>query len=243
MNMKRSVRAVLGGLAAAAGFAGLSYTSYVAATWIRYGHVKRPENPHEQDALLDRFMPEYEVVERHQTRVAAPPEITFAVACDQDLQDSPGVRAIFKARELLLGSKPDEAERPRGLVALTKSLGWGVLAEVPGREIGMGAVTQAWLPNVVFHALPPEEFAAFHEPGYVKIVWTLRADAISTSESMFLTETRAATTDATARAKFRWYWSKASPGIWLIRRMSLGPLRREAERRARQASASMPIAL
>jgi hypothetical protein len=40
------------------------------------------------------------------------------------------------------------------------------------------------------------------------------------------------TTDATARAKFRWYWAKFSPGIALIRWLSLGPVRRDAERRA-----------
>jgi hypothetical protein len=67
----------------------------------------------------------------------------------------------------------------------------------------------------------------------VKIVWRLRADPAGTADSVFRTETRAATTDSTARAKFRWYWSKASPGIWLIRRMTLRPLKRNAERRAR----------
>jgi hypothetical protein len=52
---------------------------------------------------------------------------------------------------------------------------------------------------------------------------------------MFRTETRALATDATARARFRRYWAFASPGIALIRRLSLRPLRAEAERRARTA--------
>ena len=120
--------------------------------------------------------------------------------------------------EILLGSEPDTAARPRGLLALTKSLGWGVLAEVPGRKIVMGAVTQPWHANVVFRSLPPSEFAAFNEPDYVKIVWTLRADPVGADGSIFRTETRAVATDATARAKFRRYWSCLSPGIILIRR-------------------------
>jgi len=65
------------------------------------------------------------------------------------------------------------------------------------------------------------------------IVWTLRADAIGSHDSVFRTETRVVTTDARARAKFRWYWARFSPGILLIRSLSLGPTRREAERRAR----------
>ncbi len=120
----------------------------------------------------------------------------------------------------------------RGLVAVTKELGWGVLAEVPGHEIVMGAVTQPWNANVVFRGLPPDEFAAFNEPGYVKIVWTLRADAVSDTTSIARTETRAIATDAEARRKFRWYWARFSPGIVLIREISLRLVKKEAERRA-----------
>jgi len=93
----------------------------------------------------------------------------------------------------------------------------------------VGAVTQPWKAEVVFRALPPEEFAAFAEPGYVKIAWTLRADPISATHSVFRTETRVAATDAPARAKFRLYWSVFSPGMALIRLALLRPLKRDAE--------------
>jgi hypothetical protein len=209
-----------------------AYATWVGVTWLQYGQSV-PADADSGDPLLDQFMPVYDVVERHHIRVAAPAEITFASACEQDLMALPVVRAIFKARELVLGAEPDTAERPRGLLAMTKSIGWGVLAEMPGREIVMGAVTQPWYPNVVFRPLPPGEFAAFNEPDFVKIVWTLRVDAIEPHTSVFRTETRGVTTDATARAKFRWYWARFSPGIWLIRWLSLGPTRRDAERRAR----------
>jgi hypothetical protein len=113
-------------------------------------------------------------------------------------------------------------------------IGWGVLAEVPGREIVMGAVTQPWLADVRFRPLSPAEFRAFREPEYVKIAWTLRVDSTGPGESIFRTETRAVATDQAARVKFRRYWALASPGIRLIRRLSLGPLRADAERRARE---------
>jgi len=146
------------------------------------------------------------------------------------------VRAIIKARELILGAKPDDRRRPRGLLAEVQSLGWGVLAEVPGREIVVGGVTKPWEANPTFRALPPDEFQGFSEDGFVKIVWTLRADPVGTAESIFRTETRVRTTDPAARAKFRRYWSFLSPGIILIRWVSLRPLKAEAERRARQTS-------
>jgi hypothetical protein len=112
--------------------------------------------------------------------------------------------------------------------------GWGVLAEMPGREIVFGAVTQPWLTNPVFRALAPGEFEAFHEPGYVKIAWTLRADPLNAAHSLVRTETRAASTDPVSRAKFRRYWSFLSPGIILIRRIGLRLVKAKAERRVRE---------
>jgi hypothetical protein len=144
-NVRTALKWVVGALGVATG----AYASYVGVTWLRYGQAS-PANPEDADPLLDRFMPVYEVSERHHIHVAAPADITFAAACEQDLMSLPVVRAIFKTRELVLGAEPDSAEHPRGLLAMTKSIGWGVLAEVPGREIVMGAVTQPWHANVVF---------------------------------------------------------------------------------------------
>jgi hypothetical protein len=117
-------------------------------------------------------------------------------------------------------------------VPFAKGLGWGVLDEIPGREIVFGAVTRPWEANVVFRALLPDAFAAFNEPDYVKIAWTLRADPIDARESIARTETRVTTTDPGAREKFRRYWAVFSPGIVLIRRVMLKRVKAEAERRA-----------
>jgi hypothetical protein len=211
------------------------YGMYAGVAWCGYGRPSRP-SPDEQDDLLDRFVPVYDVVERHHVRVAAPPEVTLEAAKEQELFQSPIVHAIVRTRELVLGAVPDERERPGGLLEAAKALGWGVLAEVPGREIVVGAVTTPWDANVTFRALPPDEFASFAQPGFVKIAWTLRADASDDATSIFRTETRAMATDATAGARFRRYWALVSPGIALIRRVSLGPVKREAERRARNAA-------
>jgi hypothetical protein len=216
---------------AGAGLAGASYAAYVAVTWLRYGHVASP-GAGERDTLLDTFMPNYEIRERHDTRVTAPAAVTLAIARDLALLDLPLVRAVVRGRELILGATADRQARPRGLIAETRSLGWGVLADVPDREIVMGAFTRPWDANVVFRPLPPADFASFHEPGYVKIAWTLRADRIDDDHAMFSTETRAIATDPMARAKFRTYWSFLSPGIILIRFATLRALRTEVERRA-----------
>ena len=216
-------------LATGAGIAGASYATYVAATWFRYGHPKRARGD-AADALLDTFMRDHDVCERHEVEVAAPADVTFAAAKEMELDSSRIIRAIFKARELILRGTPDLAARPKGVIEQMKSIGWGVLAEDPGREIVMGAVTKPWEANPVFRPVPPDQFAAFAEPDYVKIAWTLRASPRALGDSIFRTETRAVATDVGARKKFRLYWSLLSPGIWLIRAAMLPALKAVAER-------------
>jgi hypothetical protein len=215
-------------------FAAAVYVTYVGVTWYRYGHAKRPADDEDGDPQLGRFMPLYDVVERHRVRVAAPAAIVFSAACDLNLRQSAIVRAIFKSRELILGGKPEETTPPLGLVAQAKEWGWGVLAEQPGSLIIFGGVTQPWLANPIFRALPPDEFAAFHEPGYVKIAWTLRVDSLDATKSVARNETRVITTDAVARAKFRRYWAFMVPGIIWVRRIALKLVKAEAERRAKR---------
>lgn len=129
--------------AVAVGMAAAGYAAWVATAWRRYGQPAPPA-PSEADPLLDRFMPLYEVVERHHTRIDAPAEVVLEAAKTADIQSSAIVQAIFKARAVVLGAEEDggEAVRPKGLLAWTTALGWVVLAELPGREIVLGAVTQ-----------------------------------------------------------------------------------------------------
>jgi len=57
----------------------------IAMAWLRYGHPSPRANREEVDALFDRVLPQYEVVERHHIRIAAPAGITFRAACEADL--------------------------------------------------------------------------------------------------------------------------------------------------------------
>jgi hypothetical protein len=211
-----------------------AYAGVAATAWWRYGSSRASAGA-DADPLLDRFIPVFDVVERHHITVNAPASVTLQAAGDMDFEQSNLTKAIFRARALVLGSAPADPLRPRGLLAMTRSLGWGTLHEVPGREIVMGAVTKPWQSDVVFRPLPPDQFKAFNDPDFVKIVWTLRADPVGDSKSVFRTETRAVATDEQARRQFRRYWALVSPGIFVIRLLSLMPLKAEAERRVRAA--------
>lgn len=215
----------------------VGYAVLAGLAWRRFGHPPAPSRE-ETDPLLDWFMPDYDVVERHAIHVRAPADVALAAAKQVDLQRAPLVRAIFHAREFALGSAPVLPRRPRGLIEETTALGWGRLVEVPGRELIMGAVTRPWLADVVFRAVPSAAFAAFREPGVVKVVWTIRADPQPDGTSILRTETRAFATDAQARRRFRWYWARFSPGIVLIRLFVLPAARADAERAYGKADAA-----
>src|SRR6476661_7587675 len=225
----RALKALAGGLSLLA----MPYAAYVARTWYRYGRT--PERTGDvggrAEGMIERFMPTYEVAERHEVRVNAPAELTLAAARDMDVYRSPVVNAIFAIRTLpsrLRGAPPRKAA---SLLEETLALGWRILAEVPDREILVGAVTQPWRAQVEFRGVDPDAFARFTEPGYARIVWTLEAIPLGTEASLFRTETRVSTTDPRSRALFRRYWAALSPGILLIRRESLKLVKAEAERR------------
>jgi hypothetical protein len=218
---------------AAALAAGLLAVGYVATTWHRYG---RPSRPSPADPMLDHFMPDYEVAERHETRVRAPAQDTWKAARALDLNRSPVIRAIFAGRELALRSARTRSTRPGSFLEEVLGLGWRILAEEPGHELILGAVTKPWEANVRFRGLAPEAFARFQEPGYAKIAWTLVVEPRDAGHSLFRTETRVATTDPQSRARFRRYWSVFSPGIRVIRWETLRLVRRAAESRVRPAA-------
>jgi hypothetical protein len=235
--VKRWVNAVVASIAAVLG----AYGGWAALSYARYGGPHRRDRS-EHDESLDRFIPKYDVYERHTIVVNARPDVTLAAARNQDIFGTPLINAIFKAREWAMGSSPETAPRRQGLLGTTLALGWRVLEDVPGRELVVGAVTRPWQANVTFRGIAPEQYAGFDEPDYVKIVWTLRADPIEGGDRcLFCSETRAVATDEEAARKFRRYWALASPGIALIRRIGLPTLKATAERIDATAAPSRPL--
>jgi len=256
--MSRFAKLALGVLGGGATIAAALYAAYAGITWYRYGRPNRCPTAEESDSLLDLYMPEYEVAERHHIQVHAPAETTFAAACGIAMSQSAPIRILIRTRELVLSfaaaakwglsplrqirNQQEGGSQINGLVAELKARGWGVLAEIPGREIVLGTVTQPWIAETVFRAVPPAEFRDFHEPGYVKIAVTLCADPVSPFQSKAWTETRVMTTDPVARARFRRYWSLVAPGAILIRKILLRNLKTEAEGRVIGKRTIEPVA-
>jgi hypothetical protein len=219
-----SSRVVAGGLVATGA---VTWGGYAAVTWRRYGRAHRAWG---RPDPLDAFIPDPEVEEDQRMRVRASAAMTFRAARELDLQRSPVVRLIFRLRSLPARLRGSSARLERvGLVEAMLGIGWGVLLDVPDEQLFVaGAVTQPWAAEVEFRPLPADEFAAFDEPGYAKIIWTLEAQALSAHESEARTRIRVKTTDAAARSRFRRYWAMLSPGILLVHHELLRLLREQA---------------
>jgi hypothetical protein len=179
--------------------------------------------------LIDRFVPEYEELEHHETAVDAPPERAYQAVKEIDLARSPIVLALLAARglpHLFTGAvKPKLRLRLDDILAS----GFVVLAEEPGHELVLGIVGKFWRLSSGVHRIEPEEFTAFAEPGYSKAAWNFLVTDRPGGGSTVVTETRVTSTDAVARRNFGWYWRLIGPFSALIRRIVLGQIRRDAE--------------
>lgn len=180
---------------------------------------------------LDRFIPHPDVTERFEISIRAPARLVMDVASNFDMQSLPLVRAIFWLREKVMRSGRHAPRRPQGLLEEMQTLGWGLLVEQRGRLVICGARCQPWLADVTFSALSADDFAAYAEPGQVKIAWTLETDEQGPALTRLAQETRAAAADEAARTRFLRYWRWARFGIVSIRLLLLPAIRRAAERR------------
>jgi hypothetical protein len=191
------------------------------------------EFPH-SPALIDRYLPVFDVRDYRAIRVAAEPAAAYAAFRSLDLKRSRLVRLLFSIRTL------PERFRERSTVSnlpyasfLDEALavGWTILEEDPGREMVVGAVTQPWAPVVRFHGVPGPEFLEFAQPGFTKIAWSIAARLAEPGVTELVTETRVAATDPVSRKRFRRYWFFVNPGIRLIRIVSLRLIKQDLERR------------
>jgi hypothetical protein len=178
--------------------------------------------------LLDRFLPQYDVYERHTIAIAASADAVMRAARGLRPRDVPLTVALMAAR-----AAPAAVRRrklPFGLKdpVLDQFLaaGFVLLADEPD-ELVIGGVGRYWNAGGGLIRVARGEFAEFAEPGYAKAVFNFRADGATLS-----TETRIQATDDEARRQFGRYWRAIKLGSAAIRMEWLRAIRRRAERGA-----------
>ena len=174
--------------------------------------------------LIDRFVPRFDVQERHRITIAASPERVWAALHELDLGRSLTVRWLFAARGIRAPGR-----RASFSLADAERLGFVVLGEDPGTEIVLGAIGRFWRPTGGLLRIAPGEFTTFERRGYAKGALNFRLSGAPGGTAV-LTETRVVATDLAARRRFRRYWRVIRPFSGWIRRRALTLLKAVAER-------------
>lgn len=181
-------------------------------------------------ALIDDWMPAYDVAADYATEVAAPVERVWAALRTVDFGRSPVVRALFALRSLpgLLAGRGRRRSLETSLDRLPAS-GFVLLDERPREELLLGLAGRFWKPTGGVVRVTPDEFRAFDRPGYALATWNFTAEARADGRTRLATETRVRCTDQASRRRFRRYWRLIGPFSGLIRVEMLRMVRREAE--------------
>jgi hypothetical protein len=165
--------------------------------------------------MLDEVLPHWHHRERHERRVAGPPDRVFAAIREVTLAEMPVGRLLARLRGIRSDtSKPLFEEMGR--------LGFRVAAEEPNREIVFAAIGQPWKLRGGRHP-KDTNFRTFTEQGYAKMAMNFRLERGTLS-----TETRVLLTDPASRRAFRRYWIVIRPFSGLIRRIWLRGIARRA---------------
>lgn len=174
--------------------------------------------------LADRYLPEYDVVMRHERRVAVPVVAAWSALQRADLGRSPVTHLLLMLRGLR------SPGRHRLTLSTLTEAGFVPLGERPGHEVAFGLVGRFWMPSGGRVRVPPAAFREFARPGYAKAVWTFAVEDEPSGLTRLSTETRVACSDAASRRRFRLYWLCVRPFSGLIRRAMLRAVAREASR-------------
>jgi hypothetical protein len=188
--------------------------------------------------LIDAYMPDYDVSERHHTRVAASRDATYAALWTANLANAPLARMLLALRALpgALGHGVTGVRTlwRRGSEPITlatfQERGFRVLAELLPTELVIGLEGQFWRPTgnlctplpTAFRSQPPA-------PGTARGVWNFHLRALADGTTELTTETRVQCADAGARRRFLPYWYAIRPASGMIRHAMLREIRRSAE--------------
>lgn len=176
---------------------------------------------------MDSLMPVFHVSELHSTRVDAPTEVVYDEFRRVNLKGSVLSWVFtFPRRFANLFRRRKKPVKHLNLATFEKG-GFFLLSDDGHQEILVGMIESMGggaKPGV----LDAGQFKGFREPGFAKILWSIRVKEVD-GASLLQTETRVHCTDPRTRRIFRVYWFFIQPFSGLTRRDMLRAFRARAE--------------
>jgi hypothetical protein len=188
--------------------------------------------------VLDRLVPTFQAAERHSVTIAASADQVWAALTQVTVGELRLFRLLMGVRVLpgrLLGRQHARFDAEESLLGWAVRFGFTILGEEVRRELVVGAIGQPWrlVGGRGMAVAGGDDFAAFDQAGYAKMVANFRLAPIAGGRAVQLTtETRVACTDAASARRFARYWWLIGPASGAIRRSWLGAIKRHAERHA-----------
>lgn len=196
-------------------------------------------------ALIDRYLPNYDVRERHHLRVHASPEVTYAAVQTADLARSRVVALLLAMRTIpttiaqgMSGARSPnrKAHTPVTLAGLAKR-SFRILEDSAPDELVIGLEGQFWRASGGVCTPDPDTFLrSMPSEGTARAVWNFRVLATTPDYREVWTVTRVLCASPEVRRRFLPYWWLIRPGSRAIRRAMLRAIRDHAEHRVTHAS-------
>ncbi|HVJ18405.1 MAG TPA: hypothetical protein VM686_23455 [Polyangiaceae bacterium] len=181
--------------------------------------------------MLDTILATPRLLETDHVDVEAPAMAVWNRIRHANLAQAPAIRALFMLRTLparLSGSTPANALRLDDFQSSVGQPGFAILADDPPHEVVVGAIGKVWKLDIPFvHVPSARDFAAFAEPGFVKVAWALCCWPLDDRNTRVELEVRVTATDERSWRKFRRYFRVIGPFSRFIRRSLLASLERE----------------
>jgi hypothetical protein len=184
-------------------------------------------------AVLDEFLPAAAHRTRYVTSVRTDADAAWAAMRAITSRELAVTRILMAVRTMSLSAlRPDDDEAERPVLETFLQRGFTVLREDEPRTLVLATTGQPWRMRGAHLEAPADAaaFAAYDEPGAVRVAMSFELDAPAPDASRLATETRIAPTDADAARTFGRYWTVVRPGSDIIRMDVLRAVRRRAER-------------
>lgn len=157
--------------------------------------------------------------------LAVPPERAWDVVRHLDLGRLPWVQVLYAGLRRALGDRLPRSLRLDELRSTPEQPGPQCLVDEPPQRFVLGALARVQASGTAFvHASGPDAFAAFAEPGAVKVAWSFEIRRKGASDCRLLLECRVDASDAAAWRKARWAFLLWRPVSSLLRRRLLASL-------------------
>ena len=208
----------------ALGAAALGIPLMLAGAWWPW-----PEQRASGEARLDAFVPSYQFVEIHETRVRATPDAVYRAIRAVRADEIRTFRTLTWIRSPRLPWRrgPESIMDPRHepILDVSTRSGFVWLVDEPAHEAAVGTVVCCRRPRLS----GADQFRGLTQPGIAKAGMTFRIEDLGAGECRVTTETRVFATDVATRRRFGLYWAFIYPGSSLIRYGWLAAIKERAE--------------